>query len=173
MTITPRTVLKSCLAAGAVLALSACSTMSGDRDMERADGMNKDGMSKDGMDHMMGTMLTGAAEVPGPGDPDGKGHFHYKLDMASNQLCYKMMVENIVAPTAAHIHDGAAGTAGGVAAALQTPVLGRETDTCMNIDPALARRVMASPASFYVNVHNAPFPNGAVRGQLMKMMRDM
>ena len=56
---------------------------------------------------------------------------------------------------------------------LQTPMLGRETDTCLNIDPALARRIMANPASFYVNVHNAAYPNGAVRGPLMTMMQNM
>lgn len=168
MTLTPKTALKSCFAASAVLALSACNTMTGDRDM---DGM--DGMSHNGMDHTMGAMLTGAAEAPGPGDTDGKGHFHYTLNMNSNQLCYKLKVESIAAPTAAHIHEGAKGVAGGVVAALQTPILGRETDTCMNIDPTLASRLMASPASFYVNVHNSAYPAGAVRGQLMTMKDNM
>lgn len=165
MTIFPKTALKSCVVAGAVLALSACNTMSSDHDMDR--------MSHNGMDHMMGAMLTGAAEVPGPGDMNGKGHFRYTINMNSNLLCYKMMVEGIAAPTGAHIHDGAAGVAGGVVATLQTPMLGRETDTCINIDPALASRLMATPADFYVNVHNAAYPDGAVRGQLMTMMHTM
>lgn len=165
MTITTETAMKCCITAGAVLALSACNTMTGDRDMG--------GMNHGGMDHMMGAMLTGAVEVPGPGDTDGKGHFRYNLNENSSQLCYKLMVKDIAAPTAAHIHEGAKGVAGGVVATLQTPLLGRETDTCMNIDPALASRLMASPASFYVNVHNSAYPNGAVRGQLMTMMHKM
>jgi hypothetical protein len=28
------------------------------------------------------------------------------------------------------------------------------------------RRVLRRPSSFYVNVHNADFPDGAIRGQL-------
>jgi hypothetical protein len=165
MTMSPQAVLKSCFAAGAVFALSACNTMTGDRSTHR--------MSHAGMDHMMGAMLTGAAEVPGPGDPGGKGLFHYKLDNKSNQLCYQLKVDGIAAPTAAHIHEGAVGVAGGVVVMLQTPMLDRETDTCMNIEPALARRLMETPSSFYVNVHNAAYPNGAMRGQLMTMMHNM
>lgn len=30
----------------------------------------------------------------------------------------------------------------------------------------LVRDILANPAGFYVNVHNAEFPNGTVRGQL-------
>jgi hypothetical protein len=29
-----------------------------------------------------------------------------------------------------------------------------------------ADAIAANPANYYVNVHNAPFPGGAVRGQL-------
>lgn len=169
MIITPKTTLKACFAASALLALSACNTMMGDRDRNMGE-MNHQGMA--GMNHMMGAMLTGAAEAPGPGDPTGTGNFKYNFKMNASQLCYELAVQGIAAPTAAHIHEGAVGVEGGVVATLRTPMLGRKTDTCMNIDPTLARRIMANPASFYVNVHNAPYPNGAVRGQLM-MMRNM
>jgi hypothetical protein len=139
--------------------------------------MNQAGMAKmdhskmghDGMPYMMGTMLTGAAEAPGPGDPNGKGDFHYMLNMDDRRLCYQLEVQGIAVPTAAHSHEAATGVAGGVVASLQTPLLDRKTDTCMDIDPALARRIMANPTGFYVNVHNAAYPNGAVRCQLMTM----
>lgn len=165
MTFTPKNALKTCFAAGAMLAVSGCNTMTSEPGMA--------GMNHSGMKNMRGAMLTGAAEAPAPGDMNGRGHFHYTLNRDSNQLCYKMMVQGIAAPTAAHIHEAAIGVAGGVVATLQTPMIGRETDTCMTIEPALASRLMASPANFYVNVHNSAYPNGAVRGQLMAMMPQM
>jgi hypothetical protein len=33
-------------------------------------------------------------------------------------------------------------------------------------DPAVLARIVANPAGFYVNVHNARFPGGALRCQL-------
>ncbi len=160
------------LAASAALALSGCMTMNDNSGGDMA-GMNHDGMKHDGMNHMMGAMLTGAAEVPGPGDMDGSGEFEYKLDMNASKLCYELEVDDIAAPTAAHIHEGAAGVAGGPVVTLETPMLGKDTEACVNLAPALARRIMATPANFYVNVHNAAYPAGAVRGQLTMMMHDM
>jgi len=37
---------------------------------------------------------------------------------------------------------------------------------CTTTSAANARAIAARPGSFYVNVHNARYPNGAVRGQL-------
>jgi hypothetical protein len=39
---------------------------------------------------------------------------------------------------------------------------------CTALDPAKATALVAKPQDFYVNVHNAPFPGGALRGQLAK-----
>jgi len=33
---------------------------------------------------------------------------------------------------------------------------------------ALAQDLIQNPSAYYVNVHNGPFPKGAVRGQLGK-----
>src|SRR5688572_3191903 len=52
--------------------------------------------------------LTGAAEVPGPGDPDGAGTATIRLNQGKKQVCYELSVSNIAAATLAHIHRGGA-----------------------------------------------------------------
>src|SRR5215510_12889968 len=56
--------------------------------------------------------LTGAAEVPGPGDPQGSGSVQVTLDPNKGEECYELRVENIQEATAAHIHEGAVGEGG-------------------------------------------------------------
>ncbi len=111
------------------------------------------------------TKLTGAAEIPGPGDPDGSGKAILELSPAQNKLCVKLQVENIAPATMAHVHVGAAGAAGDPVVQLDPPADGNSS-TCKMIAEDLTRALMKTPANYYVNVHNAEFPAGAVRGQL-------
>ena len=67
----------------------------------------------------------------------------------------------------AHIHRGATGAAGPVVVPLAAPADG-SSEECKAIDKALAQELIQTPEAFYVNVHNATFPAGAVRGQLAK-----
>ena len=39
---------------------------------------------------------------------------------------------------------------------------------CVDVGRALAKEILKNPADYYVNVHNAEFPGGALRGQLSK-----
>jgi hypothetical protein len=109
--------------------------------------------------------LTGTAEVPGPGDADGKGKALLELDPMHDRLCYKLRVEGIDAATMAHIHLGAAGVAGGVAVKLDPPTDGTSSN-CTQIAPELTAGLLKNAGEYYVNVHNAAFPNGAIRGQV-------
>ena len=111
--------------------------------------------------------LTGAAEVPGPGDADGTGLATITLNHGQGQVCYELKVSNIGTPTAAHIHTGAADKAGPVLLALATPTSGTSKD-CATLDKEKIADITKNPANYYVNVHNAEFPDGAVRGQLGK-----
>jgi hypothetical protein len=109
--------------------------------------------------------LTGAAEIPGPGAEDGTGVANVFLD-TDGSICYDFIsVVGIDTPTAAHIHEGGESEAGPVVLSLETP-----TDLSLNACAAdqaeLSARIAENPAGFYVNVHNAEFPEGAIRGQL-------
>jgi hypothetical protein len=111
--------------------------------------------------------LTGAAEVPGPGDPDGGGTAQVTLNSDKNEVCYDLTVTKIDEATAAHIHEGAMGKDGPVKVGLDTPK-GGSAKGCKTADAAVVKDMMANPANYYVNVHNAAHPKGAVRGQLSK-----
>jgi hypothetical protein len=115
----------------------------------------------------LAAFLTGAAEVPGPGDPDGSGEAFLTLNPGRSQICYQLNVSDIAAATAAHIHVGVAGVAGPVVVPLVPPTGGSSSD-CVSVDRDLIRAILRSPESYYVNVHNADFPAGAIRGQIEK-----
>ena len=108
--------------------------------------------------------LTGTSDTQ-KGDPDGAGQFAARLNPGHTQLCYTLTSAMIAAPTAAHIHAGQAGKSGPPVVPLQPQAA---TETCVTIDKAVADKILADPDSYYVNVHNAEFPGGAVRGQLTK-----
>ncbi|GAA0305250.1 CHRD domain-containing protein [Sphingomonas oligophenolica] len=108
--------------------------------------------------------MTGAAEVPA-GDPDGTGTASVTIDAAKGQVCYTLSVAGIDTATMAHIHKGAAGVAGPVVVPLDPPATGSSTG-CKPVDPAVIAAILATPSDYYVNIHNAAFPKGALRGQL-------
>jgi CHRD domain len=109
--------------------------------------------------------MTGAAEVPGPGDPDGSGSVVITVNHGLAQVCWELSVTGIAPATAAHVHVGAAGVAGPVVVPL-TPPTGGSSSGCASVDPELAKAILKNPAAYYVNVHNAEYPAGAIRGQL-------
>lgn len=111
--------------------------------------------------------LTGAAEVPGPGDADGTGTASITINPGKSELCYELKVSGIDPATAAHIHTGSATQAGPVSIGLSAPTNGASSG-CVTIARDLADAIRKAPQAYYVNVHNAAFPGGAVRGQLGK-----
>jgi hypothetical protein len=110
--------------------------------------------------------LTGAAEVP-PGAEDATGSFSGTFNAAHNQLCYELKSEKFDTPTAAHIHQGVVGQNGGPVVMLQPPKNGT-SKACVAVAMDLAMKLMDHPENYYVNVHNAAYPNGGLRGQLAK-----
>ena len=111
--------------------------------------------------------MTGAAERPGPGDPDGSGTAMFWLNHGQGQVCFELLVSDIAPATAAHIHVAPADSPGPVVIPLAAPTSGMSSG-CASVDPELIKAIMQNPENYYVNVHNAEYPAGAVRGQLSK-----
>ena len=108
--------------------------------------------------------LTGAAG----GDPDGMGHATFRVNIGQNQVCYDLMVEKIAVAGAAHIHKGAAGESGPPVVPLKTPAADGKVKDCATGSPEVIKDILQNPGAYYVNVHNAEFRAGAIRGQLSK-----
>ncbi len=109
--------------------------------------------------HLMGSPTT---------DPDGMGHATFKVDTAKNEVCWDVSVEKIAAASAAHIHKGAAGASGPPVVPMTAPDASGKGKGCATVDAAVAKDLLDNPANYYVNVHNAEFRGGAIRGQLSK-----
>ncbi|QOV94825.1 CHRD domain-containing protein [Novosphingobium sp. ES2-1] len=107
--------------------------------------------------------LGGAAETAG-GDPDGIGGFKADGDDETGDFCFTLWVEKTEKPTMAHVHEGNAGSDGKPVATIE--VTGKDSDNCIAMEPELLKKIIAAPGAYYVNVHTADFPKGAVRGQL-------
>jgi hypothetical protein len=118
--------------------------------------------------------LSGAEEVcptaPGTCGGPGTGTATIEIDRNARTLCYAITTQNVALPLlAAHIHVAPVGEAGPVVIPLFTQPVNSPTvgPTCLTgLDKNLLKDIIRNPENFYVNVHNAPFPNGAVRGQL-------
>ena len=113
------------------------------------------------------TALTGAAEIPGPGDTDGTGTASITLNHGQGEVCFELTVDKIAAANAAHIHEGAVDKAGPPIANLTPPTTGTSKG-CVPLDKEKIKDIIQNPQNYYINVHNAEFPDGAVRGQLGK-----
>ena len=133
---------------GAALLVTACATSAG---AQRAN---------------LAVTLNGLQEVPGPGDPDGIGTAEIRVEPGQGRLCWNLYVRQTDAAVAAHLHRGAAGIAGPPVVTLVTPGPDGHGEGCAPVDETLARQISTQAHEFYVNVHTAAFPNGAVRGQL-------
>lgn len=112
------------------------------------------------------TAQLSGAEEPGGGDLSGTGRAYLEFNPGRGTLYYYLEVQNIESATAAHIHIGAAGIAGPVVVELEAPADGISYGT-VSLDRETIKAIKRNPENYYVNVHNALYPAGAVRGQIV------
>ena len=121
-------------------------------------------------------VMTGAQEVP-PADPDGSAKADLTIDVTNGTVCFDIKLDAVGTPNRGHIHFAPLGTNGGIVVPFfelaATPADPRHDELengriqdCVSADPAVLGAIVANPHLYYVNLHNARFPGGAVRGQL-------
>ena len=103
-----------------------------------------------------------AANEPDGGDAKGSGTFTVEVDPDAGDFCYTLKQKGLV-PTMAHVHTGAVGVSGPPVVTIAVA-----DDECVAVEPDVLRPIVANPEGYYVNIHTAAFPKGAVRGQLKK-----
>jgi hypothetical protein len=107
--------------------------------------------------------MTGAAERPDPGDPDGTGTASFTFNYGQSQVCWNLEWTNIDEPFAAHIHRAPVTDPGPVVLPLD-PIASGCTE---GVSQELIKDILQNPEDYYVNVHSLPlFAAGAIRAQL-------
>lgn len=109
--------------------------------------------------------LTGAQEVGG-GDRDGSATAEITVTDELNQICYDVKnIRNLDPITGMHIHRGRAGVNGPVVLTLTESNEGGWKG-CKGRAEWTEDAIEKDFTNYYVNIHTAPYPNGAIRGQL-------
>jgi hypothetical protein len=118
-------------------------------------------------------VLAGANERPVPATAsDLTGTAKVRISFDTKVVCWKLKYDTSETVIAAHIHHGAAGTAGPVTFGFFNPPASTvvvNTGCRQAASPselATVAGIAADPSNYYVNVHTTIFPGGAGRGQL-------
>ena len=124
--------------------------------------------ASEAMSPVVSAKLKGSNEAPAKGDPDGTGFVVVTFNASKGTACWKFKgVAKIGAPTAAHIHKGRKGAAGPVAIPFGATY---KAKGCQKAGKSLIEAIETNPNRYYVNIHNAKYPGGALRGQLVAGM---
>jgi hypothetical protein len=116
------------------------------------------------MSPVVSAKLLGKNEVP-KGSPTGSGLAVVHLDGAKGTVCWSFAkVVKIGKPTAAHIHKGKPGAAGPVVVPFGAAY---KAKGCTKASKTVISAIEEHPGSYYVNIHTAKYPAGAIRGTLV------
>ena len=107
--------------------------------------------------------LKGPNESPAA-PASNKGTVELTLNAKTGKVCWEFKLAHIDGkPNQAHIHKGKRGVSGNVVVPLGAAY---KRQGCTTASKTLVKSILKTPAGFYVNVHNAKHPLGAMRGQL-------
>ncbi len=116
------------------------------------------------MSPVVSAKLLGKNEVP-KGSPTGSGLAVVHLDAAKGTVCWSFAkVVKIDKPTAAHIHKGKSGASGPVVVPFGASY---NAKGCTKAPKNVISAIEEHPGSYYVNIHTAKYPAGAIRGSLV------
>ena len=116
------------------------------------------------MSPVVSAKMTGGAENP-KGAPNGSGMAVVHFNATKGSVCWTFSkLKGVTAPTAAHIHKGGKGVSGPVFIPLGAAF---KAKGCTTASKSSINAVEKNPGAYYVNVHNAKYPGGVVRGQLV------
>ena len=101
------------------------------------------------------------------GTGGASGSAEVRASLGQEEVCYELSLTNVDGATAAHVHLGGAGSSGPAVITFAVPS-GGSSKGCVNVNRALVRDLIEAPGDYYVDVHTAAAPKGAVRGQLKK-----
>lgn len=117
----------------------------------------------------------GRQEVPAPGMKvgDHDGSAGWLVQPEGNRIWFAASWQKVGAPIASHIHRAPKGKNGPVvvpffAAEKGLPASVNGVAGSTTTSAAVAGRIQNNPKNWYVNLHTAKFPGGAIRGQLYK-----
>lgn len=167
----PRPLTVLLLSLGLAAGLPACGDGDqGDEDTKVTTETTTGGERTEGTAVTLKAALSGTEEVPGPGASPGVGAA--RVEVSGTKVCPDLNVTTGEKPTVAHIHSGAKGASGPVVVDLKPEFApgesGFTSKKCVDVPAETTAAIIANPSAYYLNVHSAAFPNGAVRGQLDK-----
>ena len=116
-------------------------------------------------------VLSGPDESPA-GDADGQGVASVMLGVSGKFVSPFSRAIDRYADPCAYSRRNAGVASGPIRVTLTTPAATGVAGTFSSSgcvagqDTAVLARLRAIPSNFYINVHNGPFPGGAIRGQL-------